>query len=84
MYVNNVCFQVRVQVEDGGEPPKQATAVVNVYVNHNLYAPFFSPVLYRLEILEIHRIAKPFGILSASDGDQYVRKIVWLHRNEYV
>ncbi|XP_041363172.1 uncharacterized protein LOC121378881 isoform X2 [Gigantopelta aegis] len=69
--INKHVFQVRVMAEDGGEPPKHSTAVVNVFINHNLFAPFFSPPMYRFEILEIQRIAKSFGLLSASDADRY-------------
>ena len=54
--VNNVMFnllQLKVLAEDGGSPPRSATATVSITVERNLAAPEFTPQRYETEILEV-------------------------------
>ena len=46
-------LQLKVLAEDGGSPPRSATATVSITVERNLAAPEFTPGRYETEILEV-------------------------------
>ena len=48
-----VLLQLKVLAEDGGSPPRSATATVSITVERNLAAPEFTPGRYETEILEV-------------------------------
>lgn len=68
-------LQVRVVAEDGGNPPKAATATVLVSVERNLYAPRFNPQRIDRDILETHPLGVPVTIVNATDQDTKVRDV---------
>ena len=53
-------LQLKVLAEDGGSPPRSATATVSITVERNLAAPEFTPQRYETEILEVRMRKKYF------------------------
>ncbi|XP_041364042.1 protocadherin Fat 1-like [Gigantopelta aegis] len=62
-------YQIRVRVEDGGNPRLSDVTVVTVVVERNLFAPVFSSRDYRQLILESQLVGVPILRVMATDAD---------------
>ena len=69
-----ISLQVRVQIEDGGSPPRMRSELLTVNVLRNLFSPVFSNDEYEASILETHGIGRSVTKVSAKDEDRKVKK----------
>ena len=69
-----VCFlQMRVKVEDGGDPPRSATTVLTININYNLNSPIFDSISdCSSELSENQNPAEVIGSVFATDSDTRV------------
>ena len=63
---------MRVQIEDGGVPPRRDTSILTVNMLRNLYAPRFGATEDGDTILETHRVGDDVLRVSATDRDEKV------------
>ena len=66
-------YDLRIVAEDGGSPPRMATAVATVEVLRNFYAPVFSPLTYNATVLETLGLGASILRVAATDADRTVR-----------
>lgn len=71
-----VYLQGRIVAEDGGSPPRSATATAVINILRNLNAPVFNPKSYTATIIETHQVGYDIVTVTATDADQIVS--VWL------
>ncbi|XP_041364041.1 cadherin-23-like [Gigantopelta aegis] len=62
-------YRLRIEAQDGGMPPKSATALVNINVQINLFDPVFSSSSYVGNILETTELGVSIVQVLASDRD---------------
>ena len=67
-------YQIRVQVQDGGNPRLSDVTVVSVLVERNLFAPVFESQEYRQLILESQLVGVPILRVVATDADSRVSR----------
>lgn len=65
-------FQIRVRVQDGGNPHLADISTVIVSVNRNLFPPIFQPQQYSRTILDTQAIGVPLVTITANDQDTTV------------
>lgn len=58
--------------EDGGSPPRSATATATINILRNLNAPVFNPRDYPATIYETHQVGVDIVTVTATDADQIV------------
>ena len=66
-------FQGRVKAQDGGSPPRSATATVKINILRNLNAPSFASLNYNRTILETAALNDVLVTVVATDSDRRVR-----------
>ena len=69
-------FQLRVRVQDGGDPKKFDTEVLTVRVTRNLRKPIMVAGNYQKRILEIQAIGVELLRLNANDNDNFVSILI--------
>ena len=68
-------LQLRVRVEDGGSPPKYATAVLKINIDYNLEDPVFDNLSECTKtISELHNVNVMIDSVRADDRDN---KVCW-------
>ena len=58
--------------EDGGSPPKSATATTTINILRNLNVPEFSPKSYNVTVFETDQVGRIITTVTATDADQIV------------
>lgn len=58
--------------EDGGSPPRSATATAIINILRNLNAPVFNPKSYTATIDETRQVGVDIVTVTATDADQIV------------
>lgn len=58
--------------EDGGSPPRSATATAIINILRNLNAPVLNPKSYTATINETHQVGVDIVTVTATDADQIV------------
>ena len=71
---NRDCFyqQLLIQAADNGYPAKTDLAVITIFVNRNLNAPVFFPVVYNITILDNSNLGDVVETVRATDSDLIV------------
>lgn len=64
--------------EDGGSPPRSATATAIINILRNLNAPVLNPKSYTATINETHQVGVDIVTVTATDADQIVS--IWLNK----
>lgn len=73
LYLN---IQIRVLVEDGGQPSLVDTTIIQVNVNRNNFAPSFGITSYPVTILETNALGTPIVRVVATDMDTKVSSYI--------
>uniref|UniRef100_A0A8W8I309 Cadherin domain-containing protein n=1 Tax=Magallana gigas TaxID=29159 RepID=A0A8W8I309_MAGGI len=68
-------YQGRIVAEDGGSPPRSATATAIINIPRNLNAPVFNPKNYSVTIDETHQVGQYVITVTASDVDRVISAI---------
>lgn len=58
--------------EDGGSPPRSATATAIINILRNLNDPVLNPKSYTATIYETHQVGDDIVTVTATDADQIV------------
>ena len=58
--------------EDGGSPPKSATATATINILRNLNVPEFSPKIYNVTVFETDQVGRIITTVTATDADRMV------------
>ena len=58
--------------EDGGSPPRSATATATINILRNLNVPEFSPKSYNVTVFETDQVGRIITTVTATDADQIV------------
>lgn len=65
-------LQGRIVAEDGGSPPRSATAIATINIQRNLNAPVFAQADYNRTIYENQQVGLDIVTITATDADQIV------------
>uniref|UniRef100_K1QE50 Protocadherin Fat 1 n=1 Tax=Magallana gigas TaxID=29159 RepID=K1QE50_MAGGI len=63
-------YQGRIVAEDGGSPPRSATATAIINILRNINSPVFNPKNYSVTIDETHQVGQNVITVTASDADR--------------
>ncbi|XP_052689553.1 protocadherin Fat 4-like [Crassostrea angulata] len=67
---DNALYQGRIVAEDGGSPPRSATATAIINILRNINSPVFNPKNYSITIDETHQVGQNVITVTASDADR--------------
>ncbi|XP_062595025.1 cadherin EGF LAG seven-pass G-type receptor 3-like, partial [Saccostrea cucullata] len=63
-------YQGRIVAEDGGSPPRSATAIATINIQRNLNHPVFTQTDYSISIYETQQVGQNVITVTATDADQ--------------
>lgn len=71
--------------EDGGSPPRSATATATINILRNLNVPEFSPKSYNVTVFETDQVGRIITTVTATDADQIVSiPVLFLKKNKKI